>query len=307
MSGQLTPEQQAHWNDSRQPTLYGVLGVLLVLSNTSLGLRIFSVLRQRGKFYVEDYFATAAVILSDGVIGALLAATHMGFGLHEFRVVAQDPDPPMRLMHIFQMIWAYAVMNGFCFITLKMSIMFFYRRLFFVERWFKIAWWVNVAYAVCWFLGSTLFYIFQCTPVDFYWTRVGALLPNPQIYVDPNGKCVGSIASIGTPIMLNTVNDVVILLLPVPALLKLHLSLHKRLRLIFLLSIGLIASASGFVRFAFIFKSPETTDQTCKSTTESPPTFHSAADHHLLQIRLWNFSCGVMSSLSSVSCAPTSH
>jgi hypothetical protein len=205
----------------------------------------------------------AAVLGSDGIIGSLFGAATLGLGIHEFRVIAMDPSPPLNLVKIFQIIWASAVLNGFCFVTIKLSILLFYRRLFFIHRWFRTLWWLNVLYAVCWFMGSTLFYIFQCTPVELYWTRLGAIIPNPQLPSNPSGTCIGSLASIGTPIMLSTLSDVAILLLPCPILFSLQVPLRKRLRLLALFTVGLLASASGFVRFGFIFIAQTGSDQTC--------------------------------------------
>jgi hypothetical protein len=256
----LTAEQVAQWDQTRQPTIYGVLTVLLFLSNVSLVLRLFMTLKHWRRLLIEDYFMICAVLLSDGIICALLAATSKGFGLHEFRVLATQPTA---IIAIFQIVWAYAVMNGFCFLTIKLSILFFYRRLFFVDRWFRIVWWANLVYAILWFVGSTAFYIFQCTPVKYYWTRLEVAIEHPATPIV--GKCVSSIASIGTPIMLNTISDLAILLLPVPILFKLQTSLQKQIRLVLLFSLGLVATASGFVRFVFIFQNQTNNDQTCKS------------------------------------------
>ena len=260
----LSPEQAAQWDQTRQPAIYGILSVLLVLSNVSLVLRLVASWRQRGRLLVEDCLMLCAVMTSDGIIAALLTATAKGFGLHEFRVLASAQDQPTALIDIFQIIWAYAVMNGLCFLTIKLSILFFYRRLFFVQRWFRIAWWANLTYAVLWFLGSTLFYIFQCSPVDYYWTRLGPLIENTATPVKTTAHCVGSITSIGTPIMLNTISDLSILILPMPILLRLQTTMQKQLRLLLLFTLGFAATASGFIRFASIFQNHKFSDQTCK-------------------------------------------
>jgi hypothetical protein len=43
-----------------------------------LVLRLFSTLKQRGRLLLEDYFMLCAVVLSDCIISALLAATAKG-------------------------------------------------------------------------------------------------------------------------------------------------------------------------------------------------------------------------------------
>lgn len=262
----LSADQLAQYDETQRPLIVGVLVSMLVLSNASLALRLYFVVKRRSNFLWEDYAVITAQILSDGIAGALIVATSMGFGLHQYRVLAEDPDPPLAIVRIQQITWAYAVLNNLCLLAIKMSILLFYRRLFRIQPWFRIAWWINVAYAVFWTIGTTLFYIFQCTPVDFYWTRLGALVPDPPFYVDPNGHCTSGLGAIGTPILLSTLGDVAILLLPIPVVFKLQTAVVKRLRLSLLFSVGALAAASGFVRFAMVFS--VTSDRTCKSTID---------------------------------------
>ncbi|KAI1212598.1 uncharacterized protein F4807DRAFT_450255 [Annulohypoxylon truncatum] len=262
---ELTPEEKATWNESRQPLIVGILVTFLVLTNATSVARVVTSVHRHRKLQIDDYLMICAVILSDGIISAMLAAVSKGFGLHQFRVLATDPQPPFLIVQILQIIWAYAVLNGFCFSTIKLSILFFLRRLFWVTRWFKIAWWVNVAYVILWTIGSTLFYIFQCAPIDFYWNKIyaGAGITPPEH--DANGQCIKALASIGTPIILNTVGDLFVLLLPLPILLKLQTTTPKRLRLLGLFVIGFMATAAGFVRFGFIFASNTRADATYSS------------------------------------------
>lgn len=259
---ELTQEEKDTWDESLQPLIIGILVTFLILTNaTSVGRLVASIRRYR-KLQPDDYLMICAVILSDGIIAAMLSAVHKGFGLHQFRVMATDPEPPLRLVQILQIIWAYAVLNGFCFSTIKLSILLFMRRLFWVARWFKIAWWINVVYVVLWTVGSTLFYIFQCSPVDYYWNKIYAgvgLTPPPG---DLHGTCIKALGSIGTPIILNTAGDLFVLLLPLPILLKIQTTTTKRLRLLALFVIGFMATAAGFVRFSFIFAANPRADAT---------------------------------------------
>ena len=258
----LSANEQAHYSESLQPLMIGLLVALLFISNVSLILRLCFVFRRRGSLYFEDYMVIIGQIFSDGVVGALFAAIKLGLGLHEYRVLAEDPSPPLVLARIEEIIWAYAVMNNVCLFAIKMSILLFYHRLFHVQHWFRTAWWINVVSAILWLVGSTLFYIFQCTPIDFFWTHLGAVTPNPSLYVDPQGYCTSGAAKIGAPILVNNLSDVAVLLLPIPVVFGLKTTWTKRVRLILLFSIGALAAASGFARLATLFTSDG--DATCE-------------------------------------------
>ncbi|KAI0473125.1 hypothetical protein GGR56DRAFT_600576 [Xylariaceae sp. FL0804] len=252
----LTPQQQAELSGSKQPLIIGVLVTLLVLTNTTSVVRI-AVSARRDRLHADDYLILLAFLLSDGVIAALLAATGRGLGLHQDRLLLEDDgDPRGVFADITLIVWVYAVLNGLCFSTIKLSVLFFYRRLFWVAPWFKVAWWACVAYTATWMVGSTLFYVFQCAPVNYYWNKV---------YGGTDGKCIDSLASIGTPIILNNLGDLFVLFLPLPSLVHLNMSREKRIRLLVLFAIGLMATVAGFVRFGLIFTTNPRADFTYNS------------------------------------------
>ena len=175
-----------------------------------------------------------------------------------YRVLRSDPTPPQHLISIFkviqgslpywrcagltqslQVIWYSAVLNGSCFLAIKLSILYTYRRLFLVnQKWLKIAWWTNVVYAVLWAIGSTLFYILQCAPVNYYWQRmyIVAQIKNSSSL---NGHCESNLAKIAASLITSTISDFSILLLPVSVLWNLQISTKKKVRLVLLFSLGL--------------------------------------------------------------------
>lgn len=122
---------------------------------------------------------------------------------------------------------------------IKLSLLFFYRRLFLVnQKWLIIAWWANMVYAILWFFGSTGFYIFQCWPVQFYWTRY-----HNRYHVGPvvEGQCnATTVHNVALPLILSLISDVAVLLLPVAAILKLQISRKRKLGLATIFSVGVL-------------------------------------------------------------------
>lgn len=289
----LTPEEQAEWSRNRQPLLYGVLSVLLVLANTAVGLRLYVTLKRWGRLRVDDCCMVAALVLCDGVIGSLIYATTQGFGLYSFRVVDDDDGRSTKLVHIMKTIWAYSVMNGTCFMTIKLAILLSYRRMFWGSKWFQIGWWFNLTYAALWTIGSTFFYIFQCQPVDYFWTRTANRFPDSGSYTNPHGHCNASPAGIGIPVVLNSIGDLMVLLLPAPVLFELQVTGVQRIRLLVFFGMGSVTAVAGFIRFAEIFKA--TSDYSCKSPAQvgNDRLVHGA--HTMLQGTLLGSSSGLQS------------
>ena len=137
--------------------------------------------------------------------------------------------------------WIPSVFNAPCFLSIKLSLLFFYRRLFLVnQKWLKVFWWLNLVYAILWAIGSGFFYIFQCQPVDFYWLRLYETLGvEPSGGIQITGECPGT-SKVAIPLIFNLFSDIALLLLPTVALSKLKSSIRKKIGLLALFSLGLL-------------------------------------------------------------------
>lgn len=133
------------------------------------------------------------------------------------------------------------VMASPTFTLIKLSLLFFYRRLFLVnQKWLRIAWWANLVYIMLWSVGATGFYIFQCWPVQWYWMqyypRYNVAAPDGM-----KGQCnATSVEHVALPLIFGLASDVALLLLPITAILKLQISLPKKIGLTGIFSVGLL-------------------------------------------------------------------
>ena len=106
----------------------------------------------------------------------------------------------------------------FAMAAVKFSILLFYHRLF-PFKWFKIELWIIGAVVAAWTIAMEFALAFQCSPVRVAWT--------PGL----DGHCVDlSRLYIGNAIP-NIVTDIVIVLVPLPIILKLHVTRAQRLGL----------------------------------------------------------------------------
>ena len=127
------------------------------------------------------------------------------------------------------------------FLCIKLSLLFFYRRLFLVnQKWLRIAWWANLVYILFWAFGATGFYIFQCWPVQWYWMRY-----YPRYHVKApdgmNGQCnATTVQNVALPLIFGLISDFALLLLPITAIVKLQISHPKKVGLAGIFSVGLM-------------------------------------------------------------------
>ena len=129
-----------------------------------------------------------------------------------------------------------------CFLAIKISFLWFYRRSFLIhQRWLFTAWWINVTYIILWVVGSTLFYISLCIPPDYYWKRLYVLserLPPSPV----SGQCNSTMpVLVALPSIISLISDFGILLLPVTTLSQLHMQTRSKLGLIAVFSLGLLS------------------------------------------------------------------
>lgn len=181
---------------------------------------------------------------------------HNGLGLHTYRVVASDPNLPQRLIVVFkvtcpriprgeatsnnytQAAWASAILQSSCLLCIKLSLLFFYRRIFLVsQKWLKVCWWINVIYAVLWTIGSIFFFLFQCKPVGYYWNRLYLSMHVPPPF-PVSGSCPNQVQQISGPLITSLISDVMILLLPIATLLHLQISKRRKIGLLIIFSFG---------------------------------------------------------------------
>ena len=160
------------------------------------------------------------------------------------------------------------LMSGF-FTCIKMTLLFFYRRLFRVPNnsGLNIYWKANFAYVVLWFFGSTGFYLFQCWPVQWYFMQYFARFKKP-VPGGMTGQCdATTVLHVSMPLIFSLISDFALLLLPLWAISKLKLNRNKKRGLMVVFGIGLVACFLELGRIlALIIHTDDKDDPPCKST-----------------------------------------
>ncbi|KAI1447520.1 hypothetical protein F5Y02DRAFT_29954 [Annulohypoxylon stygium] len=262
---ELTSEQQAHFNDTRQPALWGCLAIFLFISDVAIAGRLWgtwSSVANRSRVVAEDVSIILSGILVNVIIANLMVATHYGLGLHTYAINDRDPDFPSNLSKTFRHIWITMVLMCSFFLCIKMTLLFFYRRLFLVSnRSLRIFWWINFVYIILWFFAGTAFYLFQCKPVEWYFLQYYARYQKP-VPGDKEGQCdATSVLHVALPVIFSLISDAGLLALPIWAISKLRLDKTKKRGLMAVFGIGLVAALLELARvLALIIDTDDKTD-----------------------------------------------
>ncbi|AEO60789.1 hypothetical protein MYCTH_74601, partial [Thermothelomyces thermophilus ATCC 42464] len=264
----LTPEQIAHFNDSRQSALWGCLTVFLVINNVAIAGRLWATWKTGSRqmpVRAEGISIVLSGVLLNVIIGNLMAATHYGLGLHYWTVNARDPHYPRNLSKTFMHIWITMVLMSSFFACIKVTLLCFYKRLFLVSSSrLRIFWWANLIYVVLWFFGGTGFYLFQCHPVQWYFLQHYERFNKP-VPGGVTGQCdAQKVTNVAMPVIFSLISDLGLLVLPIAAIWNLRLSKWKKIGLFAVFGIGLAACMLELARILnLLLDTDDKTDPSC--------------------------------------------
>jgi hypothetical protein len=122
----------------------------------------------------------------------------------------------------------------------KVSILLFYLRVF-PSRGFRKAGYSMLAFVVLSGVIILFCQLFQCHPIRFNWDKSAR-----------DGKCLNVNALTYAHAGLNIAQDILILLLPIPWILRLKLQTHQKIGLVIMFQVGAFACVTAMVRLHFL-------------------------------------------------------
>ena len=146
-------------------------------------------------------------------------AIEYGYGVHESDLSIPNLSMALKLFFIAQAPYKVSVCCN------KVSAMLLYLRIF-PTKGFRIACFVVMGIVVSWSIGAIFATILQCIPVEGAW--------NPTI----NAVCIDTDQFWIAYAVVNILTDVMVLALPIPSIMGLHLRLRDRLLLCGVFLIG---------------------------------------------------------------------
>ncbi|KAJ8122097.1 hypothetical protein ONZ43_g1618 [Nemania bipapillata] len=147
-----------------------------------------------------------------------------------------------------------------------MTLLFFYKRLFLVANpQLRIFWWANFVFIVLWFFGATGFYLFQCQPVQYYFTRYYVRFPHPEKndLANLKGECdATAVLNVSLPVIFSFISDIALLILPIWAVSTLKVNKAKKRGLLAVFGVGSIACVLELARILALNLNTDDKDDT---------------------------------------------
>lgn len=162
----------------------------------------------------------------------------LGFGLHYWNVNPGKAPKILQVSHLSsnigkrgatndprKMFYATQMLYILIQVSAKVSILMLFSRIF-TARWFTLTVRWCVGFLVAHGLLFLFLIVFQCIPVEGIWNK------------SISAKCLDITAIGWAGAVFSIVEDLVILVLPIPELLKLQLSLQKKIAVFLMFSVG---------------------------------------------------------------------
>ncbi|PGH26725.1 hypothetical protein AJ80_01671 [Polytolypa hystricis UAMH7299] len=232
-------------SENQNVTVYGAVIALMVIGTIAVVLRVATRTGSKdGGLAVDDYLIFAALLFSWGTGISCFIGIPYGLGKHLQALTKHE------FTVVWQVLFAYVMIYATAVTCTKASIIMYYRRIFNLQlsiyfyMFFILGYWITVIVTVC----------VACRPLPYFWEQytnpdaVGVCIDVPKFFFG-NGIAAMLI-------------DVIILCVPVPIVLGLHMPLSKKLAVIGILLLGSFVCGASIVRIIMLEHNTTSSDPT---------------------------------------------
>ncbi|KAK2750977.1 hypothetical protein FQN57_000052 [Myotisia sp. PD_48] len=216
---------------------------LFVLAVIAVTLRIISrIYFQKVKLGPDDYFMLAGLLLGVGNLACCIAGGYYGLGKHIWTLGPDEMEKISIITFYYVFIYSWSVT------LVKYSILLFYRRIFGMT-W--LAWWC-VFLTTGYLITNHIVLPLYCKPLSYYWN---------QWHNSKGGHCPIDEANFYLGVgIINMIGDFCILLVPLPAVLKLQMPPGKKVAVYFIFLLGSFVCVASIIRIRVIIALTKTID-----------------------------------------------
>ncbi|KAH8723286.1 hypothetical protein GQ44DRAFT_774116 [Phaeosphaeriaceae sp. PMI808] len=226
--------------ESQTALIHSLSIVFVTLSTASVGLRLYTrstVLKAIG---ADDVAIAVAQVLAIGVSISTILEAVWGLGRHS-QFVPQESA--LKQLHS---LYAVILIYNAAQIIVKTSFLIQYRRLFPGGKTQKTCFWLLV-FLIPWGITQELLLGLACVPLEL-------IIPKMA------DKCLSTLPIWYLTSSMNIVTDFMIFIVPVPAVIKLHMGKRQKILLCGLFCLGFFTCAISLIRITTLRKAVDTTD-----------------------------------------------
>ncbi|KAL6401912.1 hypothetical protein AUP68_14369 [Ilyonectria robusta] len=221
-----THSQAADAHESRKSTIIAIVSSVLTVAFLLVSMRVYTRAVILRNFGIDDWSCIFAFI-STLACGALIAQnTTNGLGAHQSTLSEEELTEYLKMFY-----WSILIYN-IALAAIKMTFLLQYYRAMTTHK-LKKAYIAALVIVGLWSLSQIFLQAFICTPVRAFWDKTvsGSCVPShPAWYINAAG---------------NIATDILILILPLPIILKLKLGRRQKYILMSILCLGFFIEGDG--------------------------------------------------------------
>ncbi|EAW07822.1 uncharacterized protein ACLA_025390 [Aspergillus clavatus NRRL 1] len=238
----------AYLAEDRRPALLSVAVAFLVLGTVAVILRFVSRRIGRVGWHHDDIFIVAGWIFYVAFIAVAIGDVHYGgVGLHQVRVMAIDP---VMLTNWAKFLLAIAFIYIFAVILPKLAVLSLYISIFSRHRLSRLTCYITGALMIGNCIGCAAAGFAVCTPLRKLWE------PSVQ------GHCLNINAWFRYSRIVNIASDVVMLVLPIPHVVRLQSTIRLKVGLLITFLLGSVGLIAGLIALFAVSTTNAVSDNT---------------------------------------------
>ncbi|KAF3922214.1 hypothetical protein ABW21_db0209073 [Orbilia brochopaga] len=232
-----TVASASDYKDDHGPTVSATTIVFLVLAFVSVTLRVIARGFIARKMRIDDYLVLVAFALSFGMCLSIVLGVAYGFGRHSNTIPYGMALQKQKYQYAFTLLFNPAIA------VTKASILTFYLLVFKVQKHFRRFCWITMAVVLVAGLALTLLLAFRCSPIG--------LVFDPESNRQPFPGCIGTVRIYFASAPVNILEDLAIIVLPIPVLTSLRLPNRQKAILLVVFSLGVFDIVVGLIRIHY--------------------------------------------------------
>ncbi|TLD19192.1 hypothetical protein PspLS_10016 [Pyricularia sp. CBS 133598] len=222
-----------------QGLLIGGFTALLSIVILVILLRVYVRAWMVRELKADDYLIFAAAAFNVAIFGVSMRAVSYGFGKHIWKVAMTPMEMFEAFAKIYPLTIPFAVLFKMSFILTKLSIVVALLRVFGTDQLLRNVMITTAVVSTAATFSVMMIYVFQCSPVQAGWDL--------HLVFDARCFSIVTLSQVGSWVII--VTDLIFCLFPMPYLWRLNMALKKRIALIAIFAIGLIACVATVMRF----------------------------------------------------------
>ncbi|KAK3936525.1 integral membrane protein [Diplogelasinospora grovesii] len=236
--------------ESKKAEIISILSVCCFLSTALVILRVFTRSYVVRAFGPDDWTLVVAQVLALGAALTIFMEQHFGLGQHIW-TIGDDMVPYLESFYASMLVYNAAI------VTVKISIVLMYRRIFNVGKHMQRATLATLIFLCAWGVALVVTLSQVCIPARAFW--------EPE-NVPGGGKCMPLVPVFFVPAVINMITDFIIFLMPLPAIRQLQLPLKQKIILSLILCLGLFTCVISIVRLSTLDAAATSSDSTWDNT-----------------------------------------